>query len=179
LSDVSFPFCALSYKRTVGYYFFPAPPQHAATASWRKQRKHILQLSGLQIREGGDAEKEVTENTQNYNAKCVLKPRHPRCVLRGGAPRQRRATAAASDAPDCPATLATRVPMPLRQQAEHATGQSVEATNVNSLPLDNSTLWTVTVVQQFMTEFNGALSEEEKIVAITKIVLNLMKQSDH
>jgi hypothetical protein len=28
-------------------------------------------------------------------------------------------------------------------------------------------------------EFKGAVSEEEKIVAITKIVLNLMKQNDH
>jgi hypothetical protein len=37
----------------------------------------------------------------------------------------------------------------------------------------------VTVVQQFMIEFNVAVSEEEKIVAITKIVLNLMKQNDH
>jgi hypothetical protein len=37
----------------------------------------------------------------------------------------------------------------------------------------------VTVVQQFMMEFNGAVSKEEKIVAITKIVSNLMKQNDH
>jgi hypothetical protein len=29
-----------------------------------------------------------------------------------------------------------------------------------------------------MTEFNGAVSEEEKIVAIAKIVLNLMKEND-
>jgi hypothetical protein len=35
----------------------------------------------------------------------------------------------------------------------------------------------VTVVQQIMTEFNGVLSEEDKIVAITKIVLNIMKQN--
>jgi hypothetical protein len=40
-------------------------------------------------------------------------------------------------------------------------------------------LRTVAVVQQFMIEFRDALSEEEKIVAITKIVLNLMKQNDH
>jgi hypothetical protein len=33
-----------------------------------------------------------------------------------------------------------------------------------------------TVVQQIMTELNGAVSEEGKIVAITKIVLNLMKR---
>jgi hypothetical protein len=37
----------------------------------------------------------------------------------------------------------------------------------------------VTVVQQIMTEFNGAVSEEDKIVAITKIVLNLMKSNGH
>jgi hypothetical protein len=40
-------------------------------------------------------------------------------------------------------------------------------------------LRTVTAVQQFMTEFNGAVLEEEKIVIITKTVLNLMNQSDH
>jgi hypothetical protein len=53
------------------------------------------------------------------------------------------------------------------------------APNVNSLPLDNGMLRTVAAVQQFMTEFNGAVSEEEKIVTITKIVSNLMKQNDH
>jgi hypothetical protein len=37
----------------------------------------------------------------------------------------------------------------------------------------------VTVVQQIMTEFSGAVSEEEKILAIIKIVLNLMKQNGH
>jgi hypothetical protein len=37
----------------------------------------------------------------------------------------------------------------------------------------------VTVVQQIMTEISGAVSEEQKIMAITKIVLNLMKQKGH
>jgi hypothetical protein len=46
------------------------------------------------------------------------------------------------------------------------------------LPLDNSMLRIVPAAQQFMTEFNGAMWEE-KIVAITKIVSNLMKQNDH
>jgi hypothetical protein len=36
----------------------------------------------------------------------------------------------------------------------------------------------VIVVQQFMTEFSGAVSEDEKTLAITKIVFNLMKQND-
>jgi hypothetical protein len=37
----------------------------------------------------------------------------------------------------------------------------------------------VPVVQQIMTEFSGAVSEEDKIVAVTKIVLNIMKQNGH
>jgi hypothetical protein len=57
-------------------------------------------------------------------------------------------------------------------------GQSVRASTVSSQPLD-TVLRVVTVVQQIMTEINGAVSEEEKIVAITIIVLNLMKQDGH
>jgi hypothetical protein len=37
----------------------------------------------------------------------------------------------------------------------------------------------VTVVQQIITEFNCAVLEEAKILAITKIVLNLIKQNGH
>jgi hypothetical protein len=37
----------------------------------------------------------------------------------------------------------------------------------------------VTVVQQFVTEFNGAVTEEDKTMIITRIVLNLMKQNDN
>jgi hypothetical protein len=37
----------------------------------------------------------------------------------------------------------------------------------------------VTVVQQIMIESNGAVSEEAKIVAITKTVLNLMEENGH
>jgi hypothetical protein len=37
----------------------------------------------------------------------------------------------------------------------------------------------VMVVQQIMTECNGAMLEEAKVVAITKIVLNLMEQNGH
>jgi hypothetical protein len=58
------------------------------------------------------------------------------------------------------------------------TGQSVKTPHVNSQTLGNM-LRVATVVQQIMTEFNGAVSEEDKIVAITKIVLNLVKQNGH
>jgi hypothetical protein len=57
-------------------------------------------------------------------------------------------------------------------------GQSVRAPIIHSQPLDNK-LKVVTAVQQIMTEFNGALSEEDKRVAITKIVLILMKHNGH
>jgi hypothetical protein len=59
------------------------------------------------------------------------------------------------------------------------TGQSVRAPNVNSLPLDKILKAVVTVVEQIMRESNGAVLGEDKIVLITKIVLNLMKHSDH
>jgi hypothetical protein len=74
--------------------------------------------------------------------------------------------------------METRVPAPLLQHEQQTSGQLVQAPNVSSLSLESSMLRTVIVVQQFMTELNGAVSEE-KIVAITEIVLNLVKQNDH
>jgi hypothetical protein len=71
--------------------------------------------------------------------------------------------------------MQSRKPAPGQQRKS---GQSVRAQNVNSQPLDNM-LRVVTVVQQIMTEINGAVSEEENIVAINKIGLNLMKHNDH
>jgi hypothetical protein len=63
------------------------------------------------------------------------------------------------------------VSTPVRQQrASH----SVPSPDVNSLPLDNM-FRVASVVQQIMREFNGSVSKEAKIVAITKTVLNLMK----
>jgi hypothetical protein len=154
------------------------PHQHAATASWRKERKPIPPIIGA-------AEEEVTQNNQDDNAKDVLlKPRQPRFVLRGGAPRQPERTEQ-QQRPQThevevagPATMEPMVPLPLHQHEQLATGQSVRTPSVNSLPLDNIMLRIVTAVQQFRTELNGAVSEEEKMVAITKIVLNLIKQND-
>jgi hypothetical protein len=75
-----------------------------------------------------------------------------------------------------PATMKPSVPAPLHQHEQKATGQSIRVPNVNNLPLDNI-LRIVTVVQKFVTEFSGAVSEKEKTVAITKIFLNFMKQN--
>jgi hypothetical protein len=74
-----------------------------------------------------------------------------------------------------PAGAKSNTPASAQQQKA---GQSVRTPIINNQPLDNM-LRVVTAVHQIMTEFNDAVSEEDKIVAITKIVLNLMKQDDH
>jgi hypothetical protein len=76
-----------------------------------------------------------------------------------------------------PPPAGVKLSTPASEQQQTA-GQSVRAPTVNSQPLDNM-LRVVTAVQQIMTEFNDAVSEEDEIVAFTKIVLNLMKQDGH
>jgi hypothetical protein len=56
-------------------------------------------------------------------------------------------------------------------------GQSAPAHILNSSPLDNM-VRVVTVVQQFITEYNGAVSKEAKIQALSKIILTLLEQND-
>jgi hypothetical protein len=53
-------------------------------------------------------------------------------------------------------------------------GQSVPAPDINSLPVENM-FRVVSLVQHIVKEFSGSVSEEANIVAITKIVMNLMK----
>jgi hypothetical protein len=67
------------------------------------------------------------------------------------------------------ATMEPRVPVALPQQEQQKAGQSVRAPSVNSLFLDEMLKVVVTVVQQIMTESYGAVLEETKILAITKI----------
>jgi hypothetical protein len=58
------------------------------------------------------------------------------------------------------------------QQEIQKTGLSVEAPSSTN----NDTSKIVIVVQQIMTEISGAASEKDKIMVITKLVLNLTKQ---
>jgi hypothetical protein len=67
-------------------------------------------------------------------------------------------------------------PQPSCLPDQQHTGQSVQGNSPSDSNLDNM-FRVVTAVQQIMTEFSGAVSEEQKILAITKIVLNLMKQN--
>jgi hypothetical protein len=77
------------------------------------------------------------------------------------------------------ATMEPRVSAALPQHEQQTTGQSVRAPNVKNLSLNKTFKAVVTVVQQIMTELNGAVLEEAKLLAITKIVLNLMEQNGH
>jgi hypothetical protein len=62
-----------------------------------------------------------------------------------------------------------RVPAALLQHEQQKAGQSVRAPNLNSLSLDKVLKVVVKVVQQIMTDSNGAILVEAKILAITKL----------
>jgi hypothetical protein len=74
-----------------------------------------------------------------------------------------------------PAGRSGVLPSTQQQQSVKETGQSVQ----ESSPLLSDMFKVATLVQQIMRELNGAVSEEDKIVAITKIVLQLMKHDGH
>jgi hypothetical protein len=89
-------------------------------------------------------------------------------AVRGSAAQHRaRQVPAAESAAE---VTATSPPAPQQKP-----GQSVPAPSVNTETLD--TVRVITVVQQIMTELSGAVSEQDKIMAITKIVLSLMKNN--
>jgi hypothetical protein len=60
------------------------------------------------------------------------------------------------------------------QQEIQRTGLSVQAPSSTN----NDTLKIATVVQEIITELCEAVSEKDKIMVITKMVLNLLKQND-
>jgi hypothetical protein len=100
-----------------------------------------LKLSGLQTREGGDAEKEVAEDIQDYNVPIAFSFNLTTPgisfadALRGRAEAQQQPQTH-QVALAGPATMELRVPVALPQYEQQTTGQSVRASNVNSLHLD-------------------------------------------
>jgi hypothetical protein len=90
-------------------------------------------------------------------------------ALRDSTAQQQRLQACQIPVADPSSAGRPNVPSPEQQQE---TGLSVRAAIENSQPLD-SMVRVVTAVQQIMTEFNGAVSDKDKIVDITTIVLTL------
>jgi hypothetical protein len=78
-------------------------------------------------------------------------------ALPGKADQLHQEVAASTSEPDPPKT----------KSKQQETGQAVPAPTVNSDTLDM--LRALTAVQQIITELNGAVSEEAKIFAITKL----------
>jgi hypothetical protein len=60
---------------------------------------------------------------------------------------------------------------------QQVSSQSVQAPNANSSSLNDMFTLFATIFQQIMTDLNGAESEEDRIMTITKIVLKLVKQN--
>jgi hypothetical protein len=52
----------------------------------------------------------------------------------------------------------------------------MQAKNINSNAMDG-TLATITMVQQIMTGLSGAVTEKEKVIIITEVVLRLLKNN--
>jgi hypothetical protein len=63
-----------------------------------------------------------------------------------------------------------------QQATSQASGQSVQAKNVNSNGMDDMFV-AFTMVQKIMTGPTGAASEEEKVAVITKAVSSLLKRN--
>jgi hypothetical protein len=78
----------------------------------------------------------------------------------------------------CPATVGEMsVPPSLRHNQQQVTSHSVQASNVKTSSLNDMFKVLVMVFQQIITELDGAKLEEDRIVAITKIVLKVVKQN--
>jgi hypothetical protein len=135
-----------------------------------KRNPPSRKLSGLQTCEGGDAEKEVAEDTKDYNGKGFLfQPHHSRHVLRDGAPRQEKEQQPQTHQMAGPDTIKPRIPAALPQNEQQTTGQSVRAPNVNSLHLDKMLQVVVAAVQQIMKESNSVVLEEAKKLTLQKL----------
>jgi hypothetical protein len=68
-------------------------------------------------------------------------------------------------------------PPPFRYNQQQVSSQSVQVPNANSSSLNDMFKVDGTIFQQIMTELNGPEFKEDRIMAITKIVLKLMKQN--
>jgi Na+/phosphate symporter len=70
------------------------------------------------------------------------------------------------------------VPFSLVHNQQQLRRHSVQASNANISSLNDMFKVVTTTFQQIMTKFNGADSEKDRIMTITKTLLKLMKQND-
>jgi hypothetical protein len=137
--------------------------------------------SFLVPRQGRDAKEEVAESAQVYIGNNFLfQPHYPWTVLHGGAAQHQTATAAASYVSVC-----TGLPRHSERNERPASLEVQPTTSTKSVTSDS-------YCKQFISErhvqsihngisvdvadCNGTESEEDRVLAITKIVLKLMKK---
>jgi hypothetical protein len=65
------------------------------------------------------------------------------------------------------------------RQPKQVRSQSVQAPNANSSSLNDIFKVVAKIFQQIVTELSGAVSEEDRIISLTKIVFKFMKQNGH
>jgi hypothetical protein len=133
--------------------------------------------TSLKTSEGEDAEK-VAESIQDYNgvfsSYFTIPAQSSAAALQSNTEQQQRQHPSRI-AVARQATMSRSVPTPWQHQQQE-TGQSIRDPNVNTLPLDIM-FRVATVVQQIMTEFCGAVSEEDQRADITITVLKLTNQT--
>jgi hypothetical protein len=76
-----------------------------------------------------------------------------------------------------PLSVAQACTYSLEANPKLVSNQSVQAPNANSSSLNEMFIVVPTTCQQILTKLNGAESKEDRIMAITKTVLKLMKQN--
>jgi hypothetical protein len=143
-----------------------------------------LRLSRLQARQGSAAKDKAAESAQDYKGR-VFSSSHttPGLQVSFAAVLRSNTTIAAASA-----TLSfTGLPRhsgrnessgPLRHN-QQVPSQTVQASNAKSSSLYDVFTVVATTFEQLLTKLNGAESEQDKIRAITKIVLKLKKKNDH
>jgi hypothetical protein len=112
------------------------------------------------------AEEKVPEVSEDHNGEGFLLPPRTPFLSFAEAPLCSRDQNQGPPAPQVAAAVEKSCAPASVQKQER--GQSVPASNVNSLSLDKMFI-VIAIAQQILIEFNGAGSEEAKVVAITKI----------
>jgi hypothetical protein len=120
------------------------PPQHAATAGWRKEQNPSRQLSGLQTHEG-DVEKSRRGHPGLQREGCSL-PTTPlqACPSRRRSQVGQRNSRASNTSGGSGRSRhnAAQVPVALPQHEQQTTGQSVRVPNVNCpATMESRSLW--------------------------------------
>jgi hypothetical protein len=158
--------------------------RHATTASWWAQRNFIpptTEAAGIPRKR---CERENRRERPGLQREGVLfQPHQPGTIFRCCGAQTHTAAAAAAASAVLSFTGLPRQsgknewPPALRHNQQQLPGQSVQAPNADSFSLKGMFKVVATIFQQIMTELSGTQSEEDRIMAITNILLMLMKQN--